>query len=116
MDETTTPALPASWLASRLGADPAEIERLRRNGELYASREAGDTEWRYSAWQFGPGGSVPYAVRDTVRAAKRSGLSEPRLLAVLRRRAGLMGGTRLVDLLFEGKTDRVIAELRVATV
>ena len=114
MDETTTPALPASWLASRLGADAAEIDRLRAGGELYASRERGDTEWRYSAWQFGPGGAVPFAVRDTVKAAKALGLSEGRLLQVLRRRAGLMGGARLLDLLFEGKADRVVAEVRAA--
>ena len=70
------PALPASWLASRLGVDPKEIERLRKAGELYAVRDDGDREWRYSAWQFGPGGSVPYAVRDTVKAAKSAGMKD----------------------------------------
>jgi hypothetical protein len=114
MDETMTPALPASWLASRLGADLAEIERLRSAGELYGSRADGDHEWRYGAWQFGPGGKVPFAVRDTVKAAKAAGLSETRLLEVLRRRVGLMGGGRLLDLLFEGKTDRVVAEVVAA--
>jgi hypothetical protein len=114
MDETTTPALPASWLASRLGVDPTEIERLREAGELYAVRDEGELEWRYSAWQFGPGGTVPYAVRDTVKAAKSAGLSESRLLDVLRRRVGLMGGGRLLDLLFEDKADRVVAEVRAA--
>jgi hypothetical protein len=114
MDETMTPTLPASWLASRLGVDPTEIDRLRAAGELYASRAAGDNEWRYSAWQFGPGGTVPFAVRDTVKTAKSLGLTESSLLAVLRRRAGLMGGARLLDLLFEGKTDRVVAEVRAA--
>ena len=114
MNEMMNPTLPASWLASRLGAYPTEIARLRTAGELYASREAGDNEWRYSAWQFGPGGTVPFAVRDTVKTAKSLGLSEDRLLAILRRRAGLMGGARLLDLLFEGKTDRVVAEVRAA--
>jgi hypothetical protein len=114
MDETTAPALPASWLASRLGADAAEIDRLRQAGELYAVRAEGETEWRYSAWQFGPGGKIPYAVRDCVKAAKALGFSESRLLGVLRRRAGLMGGGRLLDLLFEGNGDRVVAEIRAA--
>lgn len=109
-----TPALPASWLASRLGADPVELDRLRSAGELYGSRGVGDTEWLYGAWQFGPRGNVPFAVRDTVKAAKTAGLTETRLLAVLRRRAGLMGGTRLLDLLFEGKGDRVVAEVLAA--
>ena len=88
MNEMMNPTLPASWLASRLGADPTEIARLRTAGELYASREA--------------------------KTAKSLGLSEDRLLAILRRRAGLMGGARLLDLLFEGKTDRVVAEVRAA--
>ena len=110
-----TPALPASWLASRLGADPKEIERLRQSGELYAVRADGEAEWSYSAWQFGPGGHAPFAVRDTVKLAKAAGLSEHRLLGVLRRRVGLMGGGRLLDLLFEGNGDRVVAEVRAAT-
>jgi hypothetical protein len=104
--------LPASWLSSRLGADGDEIERLRRGGELFATRPDGAEEWLFSAWQFGPGGRVPESVRRAVRTAKAGGVSEPRLLEVLRRRVGLMGGGRMLDLLFEGDGSRVISEIR----
>jgi hypothetical protein len=106
----TTP-LPASWLESRLGLKAAEIARLRERGELYAVRSE-DGEWLYPAWQFGPGGSVPAGVRDAVKAAHAAGLSESRLVALLRRRTGLVGGARLGDLLFEGRSDHVVAAIR----
>lgn len=112
MNDTTIPALPASWLASRLGADLSEIDRLRRAGELYAQHHG--EEWHYSAWQFGPDGRVPFAVRDTIRAAKDKGFSEGRLLAILGRRLGLTGDGRLLDLLFGGNSERAIAEVRAA--
>jgi hypothetical protein len=114
MHDTLTTPLPASWLASRLGVDAAEIERLRRAGELFAVRPEGADEWFFPAWQFGPGGTVPLAVRQTVRAARADGLSEERLLAVLRRRAGLMGRGRFLDLLFEGGGEQVVAAVRAA--
>jgi hypothetical protein len=111
MHDTLTTPLPASWLSTRLGVDAREIERLRSQGELFAVRPDGADEWHYPAWQFGPGGKVPVAVRDAVRAARRVGLSESALIGVLRRRAGLMGGGRMLDLLFEGNSTRVIAEI-----
>ena len=106
-DLVTTP-LPASWLASRLRLDAAEMERLRARGELLAVREGDQGEWLYPAWQFGPRGTIPQGVREAVRAARAAGLGEERLLALLRRRVGLMGGGRLLDLLFEGHSDTVI--------
>ena len=114
MNETLDARLPASWLATRLGADRVEMERLRRNGELFASRPDGAEEWLYSAWQFGPGGEVPTSVRATVRAATARGLSEARVLDVLRRRVGLTGGSRMLDLLFQGDGRRVVAEIQAA--
>ena len=108
MHETLTTPLPASWLASRLRLDAAEIERLRERGELFAVRSDDGSEWLYPAWQFGPRGTIPQGVRDAVRAARTVGLGEERLLALLRRRVGLMGGGRLLDLLFEGRSDTVI--------
>jgi hypothetical protein len=107
--------LPASWLATRLGVDRDEIDRLRLGGELFAARPDGSEEWLYSAWQFGPGGTVPEAVRRAVKTARSAGLNEPGLLEILRRRVGLMGGGhRMVDLLFEGDGDRVIGAIRSA--
>ena len=42
MHETLSAPLPASWLASRLGVNLREIERLRQNGELFAVRDNDD--------------------------------------------------------------------------
>jgi hypothetical protein len=106
--EMLTTPLPASWLASRLRLDAAEIEDLRERGELIAVRPDDESEWLYPAWQFGPRGTIPQGVRDAVRAARVAGLAEERLIALLRRRVGLMGGGRLLDLLFEGRSDIVI--------
>jgi hypothetical protein len=110
-DTLNTP-LPGSWLASRLGVNPREIARLRECGELFAVR--GQDEWLYPAWQFGPGGSIPAGVRNAVKAARAVGLDEPRLVALLRRPVGLVGGARLLDLLFEGRSDYVVDAVRNA--
>jgi hypothetical protein len=47
-------------------------------------------------------------------AAREAGLEESGLLALLRRRVGLMGGGRFLDLLFEGRSDTVVAAIRSA--
>jgi hypothetical protein len=112
MHDTLTTPLPASWLASRLGVNLREIETLRSRGELFAVRDR--EEWLYPAWQFGPGGSIPAGVREAVQAARAAGLDETRLVALLRRPAGLLGATRLLDLLFEGRSDFVVAAVRNA--
>jgi hypothetical protein len=112
MTDTVTTPLPGSWLASRLGVDPREIEQLRERGELFAVR--GQDEWLYPAWQFGPGGSIPAGVRNAVKAARALGLDEARLAALLRRPVGLVGGARLIDLLFEGRSDYVLDAVRSA--
>jgi hypothetical protein len=112
MTDTVTMPLPGSWLASRLGVDPREIEQLRERGELFAVR--GQDEWLYPAWQFGPAGSIPAGVRNAVKAARALGIDEARLVALLRRPVGLVGGARLIDLLFEGRSDYVLDALRNA--
>jgi hypothetical protein len=114
MHETLTTPLPASWLASRLRVDSAEIARLREAGELYGVWSESGNEWLYPAWQFGPGGSVPAGVREAVKAARAAGLDEARLVALLRRPVGLVGGSRLLDLLFEGRSDFVVDMVRGA--
>jgi hypothetical protein len=112
MHEPLTTPLPASWLTTRLGVGADEIDRLREQGELFAVRADEGGEWLYPAWQFGPGGTIPRGVREAVRAARVAGLSEARLVALLRRRAGLVGGGRLLDLLFEGRSDYVVEAVR----
>jgi hypothetical protein len=114
MHETLTTPLPASWLASRLRVNEQEIARLREAGELYGEWSESDREWVYPAWQFGPGGKVPSGVREAVVAARAAGLTEARLVTLLRRRVGLMGGGRFLDLLFEGRADTVVAAIRAA--
>ena len=42
------------------------------------------------------------------------GLDEARLVALLRRPAGLLGAKRLLDLLFEGRSDFVVDGVRSA--
>jgi hypothetical protein len=111
MDEALTAALPASWLASRLGVREVEIERLREQGELFAQRRQETNEWLYPLWQFGPGGTVPTGVRQLVRDAKSRGISEQRVVSLLRRRIGLVGGGHFFDLLFEGRADSVLTAL-----
>src|SRR5256885_12494563 len=106
MHSTLTTALPGSWLASRLGVDPREIERLRERGELIAVHDQG--EWLYPVWQFGPGGSVPTGVREAVKTARAVGLDEARLIALLRRPAGLLGGGPPLDPPFQGPSHFVL--------
>jgi hypothetical protein len=50
-------------------------------------------------------------VNEVVSAARSKGLSEERLVALLWRRVGLMGGGRFFDLLFEGRSDTVVAAI-----
>jgi hypothetical protein len=114
MHDTLLTPLPASWLASRLRVDEREIARLREAGELYGEWSESDREWLYPAWQFGPGGKVPSGVRQAVAAARAAGLTEAGLVRLLRRRVGLMGGGRFLDLLFEGRADTVVAAIRTA--
>lgn len=114
MHETLATPLPASWLSSRLGVSASEIDMLRERGELFAVRSDGSGEWLYPAWQFGPGGKIPAGVRAAVKMARSVGLDEAQLVAVLRRRVGLVGGGRLGDLLYDGRPDSVLDAVRAA--
>jgi len=46
---------------------------------------------------------------------KDRGISEARLLQLLRRRVGLTGGGRMLDLLFQGDGRRVLSDVHAAT-
>lgn len=114
--ETRFPGtLAAPWLAARMGIDPVRVDALRRAGELIAVREPGSTEWRYPAWQF-EGGKPRRAVARVTAAAREAGLDEARLYDLLTSPMGLGGPDRrsLVDLLLEGRTDEVVASIRLA--
>ena len=104
---------PATWLAARLGVDPAKIDVMRRSGELIAVREPGSVEWRYPAWQF-DAGKPRRGITRVVAAARESGVDEARLYEVLTSPLGLRasGRRRLVDLLLEGREDEVVAAVR----
>src|ERR1700751_1853926 len=89
MHDTPTTPLPGSWLTSRLGVNPREIEELRENGELFAVR--GQEEWLYPAWQFGPGGRPQRLQGCSRRRARRvapRGLAAPAGRPGRRRPAG----------------------------
>jgi hypothetical protein len=113
MDIFTT-LLPGSWVSTRLSVDSRELEGARERGELFAVRRQGSPEWFYPAWQFGPGGTVPEGVREAVSTARAAGLTEAGLVALLRRRSGLVNSARLLDLLFEGRSDYVQGAIRKA--
>jgi hypothetical protein len=102
-----------SWLAARLGADPARIEARRRAGELFAVPTDGGFDHVYPAWQFDPDGEPLPAVEQLVSAAREAGMDDSALDAFLNRRAGV-GGPRMWEFVREGRVDYVIASLRSA--
>jgi hypothetical protein len=103
--------LAASWLAARLGIDPARIDAMRRAGELIAVREPGSTEWRYPAWQL-EGWKPRRGVARIAAAAREAGLDEEALYELMTKPLGLAGRRRLVDLLLEGRDDEVVEAVR----
>ena len=62
--------LTGSWLAFRLGVDPARIESMRKAGELYAVRDESRGEWHYPSWQFDSAGQTKPAVKEMLQAAR----------------------------------------------
>jgi hypothetical protein len=107
-------SLSTTRLASRLGIQPAHLEARRRAGELLAVRPAGTWEYLYPAWQFNGGGKALPIIQTLLREARRAGLTEADLYEVLTRRAGLVGGERLVDHMRSGREDFVLTAVRAA--
>jgi hypothetical protein len=114
MATTDQPSLTRSWLAVRLGTQPARIDAMRRAGALLGvPGEDGGTV--YPSWQFGPDGKPRPVVARLKAAASRKGMSEPRLNELMTMRSGLTGGHRLVDALGSGNDDEVVAAIEHAT-
>jgi hypothetical protein len=103
--------LSESWLSTHLGLDVAQIDIMRRGGELIGVRPEGSDEWLYPAWQF-EGGRPRPAVPRIVAAAHAAGIDERRLYDVMTMRLGLGGSETLADLLVRGEDDRVVTAVR----
>jgi hypothetical protein len=108
------PALSQSWLASRLGTQPAKIAAMRRAGQLIGI-PAEDGTVLYPSWQFG-GDSRPLPVVPRLRAAAaRAGIGERRLNELLTMRSGLTSSHRLVDALGTAADDEIVAAIERAS-
>lgn len=107
-------SLARPWLAARLGVSSAQVDRMRRSGELLGVRPAGRWEHLYPAWQFDGEGKPLASVPRVVRAARDAGLGEVELYQVLQRRSGLTGDRTLVDVLRDGGEEHVLAAVRAA--
>jgi len=103
-----------TWLAIKLGIEPRELDRQRRAGDYVAYRAADgrETEYLYPAWQLDASGRPLPGVAELVRAARARGLGDDELAALMLRREGLTGSTRLADAFRAGHTDRVLAAVR----
>ena len=101
-------ALTTSWLAAKLGTQSGRIDAMRRAGRLYAVRRPGEQDWLYPSWQFDENGRPLPFVERLMRTAREAGLDHDELEAVLNRRAGLVGGRRLVDLIRSGAEEHVL--------
>jgi hypothetical protein len=101
-------ALTTSWLSAKLGTQSGRIDAMRRAGQLYAVRRPGEQDWLYPSWQFDDNGRPLPFVERLMRTAREAGLDNAELEAVLNRRAGLVGGRRLVDLIRTGAVEHVL--------
>jgi hypothetical protein len=99
--------LTTSWLASRLGTQPARIEALRRDGQLLGVRRP-DGQTVFPAWQFGRDGRPLAGLARVIAAARAAGIDDHRLHRILTSRMGLTGRERLLDVLRAGRDDEVV--------
>jgi hypothetical protein len=107
-------ALTTSWLAARLGTQSGRIDAMRRAGELYAVRVPGQPDYLYPSWQFDENGRPRPIVERLIRTAREAGLDQAALDELLHRRAGLIGGRRLVDLIRTGAEEHVLEVVAAA--
>jgi hypothetical protein len=104
------PALTQSWLASRLGTQPAKIGVMRRAGQLIGV-PAEDGGVVYPSWQFGSDAKPLPVVPRLRAAAERAGIDERRLNELLTMRSGLTSSHRLADALGTAADDEVVAAI-----
>lgn len=107
-------ALTTSWLAAKLGIQSGRIDAMRRAGELYAVRRPGEQDYLYPSWQFDERGRPLPIVERLIRTAREAGLDQQALEELLNRRAGLIGGRRLVDLIRSGAEEHVLEVVAAA--
>jgi hypothetical protein len=107
-------SLSASWLATRLGAEPFKLDVMRRAGELIAYRPEGSREYYYPLWQFDEEWQPLPIIPQLVREAEARGLRGNRLYEVLNARAGATGSSRLGESLREGRFEHVLGAIRSA--
>ena len=112
--DTRNPGLSASWLAVRLGTQPAKVEAMRRAGSLIGV-PAEDGSVVYPSWQFGADGKPLPVVPRLKAAAARAGFGERRLNELLTMRSGLTSSRRLVDALGTSADDEVVAMIERST-
>jgi hypothetical protein len=106
--------LTRSWLAVRLGTQPARVDAMRRAGQLIGV-PGDDGGTVFPSWQFGPDGNPRPVVSRLKAAAERRGIDERRLNELMTMRSGLTGGRRLVDALGSGADDEVVAAIERAS-
>jgi hypothetical protein len=107
-NDAREPALTQSWLASRLGTQPAKIAAMRRAGQLIGL-PAEDGGVLYPSWQFGQDGKPLPVVQRLRAAADRAGIDERRLNELLTMRSGLTSSHRLADALGTKADDEIVA-------
>ena len=98
--------LTTSWLADRLGVQPAHITAMRRSGELVGVRRG--SEYVYPAWQFDPDLHPLPDVRRVVEAARKAGIDGDRLHGLVTMRSGLTRGAKPIDRLDRESAERVL--------
>ena len=111
MTTTTTGAAPSglttSWLASRLGEQPARIEALRRSG-LLVGVPRGDGQRIFPSWQFDRDGRPLASLPQVIAAGRAAGLDDGDLHRLVTMREGMTGGRRLVEALRAGTAEPVL--------
>jgi hypothetical protein len=105
-------ALPAPWLAVRLGVDPIALDVRRRALELFAVHPPGAADWLYPGWQFDDDWRVKPAVARVLEEARNAGMTSSQLDELLQRRVGLSAGRRLGEALAEGDDVEVVNAIR----